>query len=174
MAKVQYTKVTPIKKIDPVTFDLDGNEITVIQYLPITEKTNLIGEVLNAVIDTTGYYNPVRLEVWFNVMVIKYYTNISITDKQMEDIAKVYDALSMNKVFEAVISHIPAEEYEAVFDAVEECANNIVNFNSSLLGMVSAINTDYQITKEGIDETVAKIENPDNLTMVKDILEKIG
>ena len=33
MAKVQYTKVTPIKKIDPVTFDLDGNEITVIQYL---------------------------------------------------------------------------------------------------------------------------------------------
>ena len=174
MAKVQYTKVTPIKKIEPVTFDLDGNEITVIQYLSIDEKTNLISDVLNAVLDGTGYYNPVRLEVWFNIMVIKYYTNISITDKQMEDITKVYDLLSMNNVFEAVIAHIPAEEYEAIFNAVEECAQNVVNFNTSLLGMVSAINTDYQITKEGIDETVAKIENPDNLTMVKDILEKIG
>lgn len=174
MAKVSYTKLTPIKKIEPINITINNVEISVIQYLPIDEKTDLISEVLNNVIDLTGQYNPVRFKVWFEVMMIKYYTNISITDKLLENISKLYDALEQNKVISQVLAAIPEEEYTDIYSAAEDCAHNIVDYNTSLLGMVQAINTDYQLTKSDIDQTVEKIENPENLTLVKNILEKIN
>ena len=174
MAKIAYTKLTPIKKIEPITIKINDIDVTVVQYLPIDEKTNLISDTLNNVIDLTGQYNPVRFNVWFKIMILKYYTNISITDKLLENISKLYDAFEQNDVINQVIAAIPEKEYSEIYSAAEDCAYNIVQYNTSLLGMVQAINTDYQLTKTDIDQTVEKIQNPENLTLVKDILEKIN
>lgn len=174
MAKVAFSKVTPIKTIEPVIIKIGDIEITVIQYLPVDDKAQLISELLSYTIDSTGAYNPMRLEIWFKVLLIRYYTNINITDKQLENISKVFDALELNYVCDSVIKAIPTREYELLWDAAQKCANNIVSYNNSLAGMINMINADYAIAKDDIDKTIEKIEDPEKLTTVKEILDKIG
>jgi len=77
----------------------------------------LISELLSYTIDSTGAYNPMRLEIWFKVLLIRYYTNINITDKQLENISKVFDALELNHVYDSVIKAIPTREHELLWDA---------------------------------------------------------
>jgi len=40
--------------------------------------------------------------------------------------------------------------------------------------MINMINADYAIAKDDIDKTIEKIEDPEKLTTVKEILDKIG
>ena len=106
MAKISFNKLTPIKSIDPTIITIGENEITVELYLPMADKAAFVERVLNAVIDDTGFINPMRLDVMFHIELIKTYTNISITDKMMENPSKVYDLLVLNNVLSSVLEVI--------------------------------------------------------------------
>lgn len=174
MAKVAFSKVTPIKAIDAKSIQLGEITVKVIQYLPVDDKAQLISELLSYTIDSTGAYNPMRLKIWFDVLLLKYYSDINITDKQLENVSKLYDALVINNIIDTVVENIPNNEYKMLWSSAVMCAKNIVNFNNSLVGMLNTINADYAIAKDDIDKTIDKIENPEALKTVKEILEKVG
>ena len=174
MAKISFNKLTPIKSVDAVTIMIGENEITVEQYLPMVDKAALIERVLNAVIDDTGYVNPMRLEIMFNIEVIKTYTNISITDKMMENPAKVYDMLILNNILGEVLSNIPKDEYEDLFNYVDESACHTVNYLNSFAGIIKNVTENYDATKMNVEDIMNTLDNPEKVGLVKDILDKIG
>jgi hypothetical protein len=54
---------------------------------------------------------------------IEKYTNISFTEKQKENIPKLFDILSGNGLVNLIISEIPQEEYDtltrSVYDSID-------------------------------------------------------
>lgn len=174
MAKVSLSKIAPIKKVDPMTIPIEGQEITVIQYMPVADKMKIVETVLNETIDDTGFFNPMRMEIFTTLEILKAYTNISITDKMMEDPSKVYDLLVLNKIIDIVVTAIPADEYDYVFDAVEEAALHMTKYMDSFVGMMKTVTTDYSTTKMNVDNLLTDLGDPAKIGLVKDILEKIG
>lgn len=174
MAKISLNKLTLIKKQEPITININDVEIIVQQYLPIEVKISMLQDILNAVIDDTGYANPVRMEVFFNILLIKYYTNISITDTMLQDPSKTYDLLVLNGILTQVIAAIPQHEYEEIFTYVQEAADHVIAYNCSALGLLRNILLEYKNTEIDLDKINNTLGNTEQLALVKNILEKLG
>ena len=174
MAKISFNKLTPIKSVDPTVVTIGENEITVERYLPMADKASFVERVLNAVIDDTGFINPMRLDVMFHIELIKTYTNISITDKMMENPSKVYDLLMLNHILSAVLEAIPEEEYEDLMNDVGECAKHTVDYLNSFAGMIKNVVANYDATKMNVEEIMKTLDDPEKIGLVKDVLDKIG
>lgn len=174
MAKISFNKITPIKKVEPKNIMIGENEIIIEQYLPMEDKAAFVERILNAVIDDTGFINPMRLDVMFNIELVKTYTNISITDKMMENPAKVYDLLVLNNILSEVLSNIPEEEYEDLFSHVSECAEHTVGYLNSFAGMIKNITENYNTTEMNVENIMNTLGDPKQIGLVKDILDKIG
>lgn len=174
MAKVSLNAVTPIKKVESRMVKIGEQEVEVIQYLPVNDKLALVERVLNLTIDDTGFLNPVRLEVYAILEIVKTYTNISITDKMIDNAPKTYDALMINGVLDSIIAAIPEDEYDAIFDAIEDCAEHTIKYLNSFVGMMKTVTKDYDATKMNVEEIMATLDQPDKIGMVKEILDKIG
>ena len=94
MAKIAFTKLGLKKKDEVKTVNINNNVIEVKQYLPINDKLALISRVINLSHDSSNNFaNPVQIEVIGTIEIIMAYTNLSFTEKQKEDYAKLYDLL---------------------------------------------------------------------------------
>ena len=174
MAKISLSKIAPIKKIDPVTIKIGEEEVIVAQYLSIDDKIALIERVLNVTVDDTGFFNPMRLEVYFHLEIIRTYTNISITDNMMANPTKTYDLLIMNQILDAVLEAIPEEEYEFLFNTAEDCATHITEYNNSIMGVLHSTSQDYAKTSVDFNKLLEDLDDPAKIGFVKEVLEKLG
>lgn len=174
MAKVSFNKLTTIKELENKVITIGDQEISVIQYLPVNDKLAIVERVLESAIDDTGYLNPVRLEIYTNIEIIKTYTNISITDKMMENPTKVYDLMILNGILDAVIEAIPEDEYNDVFNAVVDSGEHVVKYLNSFAGMMKTVTANYKNTEMNVDKLMADISDPEQIGLIKDILDKLG
>lgn len=174
MAKISLKDVTPIKSVPPQEIEINGKKVLVEQYLPLEKKAAMIERILANSVDETGFISPVRLAVFFRLEVVRCYSNISITDKMMEQPEKLFDQLVMNKVIGAVSCGMPTEEWEYIEKSVNKCAKAVQTYQNSFVGVMKAINKDYDATKLNVDELMAALDQPDKIGLVKEILEKIG
>ena len=67
MAKVTFSKLGLSKNTEVKEIEWNDQKIEVKQYLPIEEKINLVGKILNESVDDNGYYNPIRLNIYTNI-----------------------------------------------------------------------------------------------------------
>jgi hypothetical protein len=112
MSKISFSKFN-LKKIDEIKIiKVNDIDIEVKQYLPINEKLDLIGRVISGAHDQNNFSNPIKLDVLSTLEIIMAYTNITFTDKQKEDVAKLYDLLTENGVAAQVMAAIPCAELE--------------------------------------------------------------
>lgn len=174
MAKISLSKLTPVKKLDPTIITIGDQNVEVIQYLPMQEKMEMLEHILNHAIDDTGFFNPARLEVFFTLFMIKTYSNISITDKMIEDAPKTYDLLELNGIIEKVSMSIPKDEYETILRATEETAKHITSHLNSFAGMIKTILTDYQATQMDVEAMTKTLSDPNQVGLVKEVLAKMG
>lgn len=175
MAKISLSKLTTIKNIEPKTITIGDEMITVSQYLPIVDKIALVEAVLSHTIDPkTGWSSPIRTEVHFYLELIRSYTNISITDKMIENAAKTYDLLELNHIIDAVIEAIPDEEFNSIFEYVENTISHLEQYNSSLAGMMRMMSADYTSTSLDIENMIQDLGQLEDATVLKDVLEKLN
>lgn len=172
MAKLAFTKLGLSKNQEIKTVEYNGQDIEVKQYLPINDKFNLITEVINNSMDGNNFINPLRIKVFFDLAVIDYYTNISFTDKQKEDPAKLYDLFVGVDLLNTIIKDIP--EYSELYDYVQNTIAEIYKYRSSIMGILEAVSNDY--SDMSLDATALKNElsDPNNLALLKDIVTKLG
>lgn len=174
MAKLAFTKLGLKKNDDVKTILFNGNEIAVKQYLSMDEKVDLVSSVLRDSQDGNNFYNPMRGEAIKTLYMILFYTNITFTDKQKEDIGKLYDLFIESKLYELIISEIPKEEYNFVNRMFDETINSFYKYKSSVLGIIEAASADYANANYDATEIQQKLANPNNLALLKDILTKLG
>ena len=145
------------------------------QYLRIQEKLEVIGNVVMAAHEQDeNYSNPVKASVYRDLEIIFAYTNISYTDKQKEDLPKLYDMLYSSGIITEVLKNIPEDEYMEIVFGVRDSIEAIYKYQHSALGIVDTIKADYSNLEYDANAIKESLGNPENLSLLKDVLTKLG
>lgn len=162
MAKIAFSKFGLKPNTEVKTIEWGGQNIEVLQYLPIQDKLALIGRVIaNAHEEDANYSNPVKIQVLTALEVMFEYTNITFTEKQKDDLPKLYDSISSSGLLDAVIEAIPAKEYEIIVKGIADSTEAIYKYQNSVLGILDTLKGDMEdienINVEGIKKELAEI-----------------
>lgn len=166
MAKVSYANLK--LKVDQrvETFDFGGQSIEVKQYLPIEDKYDLIMIALQKA-EEDGVYNPVKIQLYFELYMVYMYSNISFTDKQKENETKLYDTLASNGIIASILELIPDEEYNELMSYMKELIQVKTTFNNSAAGFVNQL----LVTMPQNVEKAAEILSSFNVNDYKEVIE---
>lgn len=174
MAKIAMTKLGLIKNSKIKTIDFNNQKIEVKQYLPVEDKLNLISDIINSSVDENSFYNPCRLHIYQIVKMIIAYTNISFTDKQKEDIYKLYDLIAGSGLAAVVLNAIPADEYDFILEGTEETIQSIYSYRNSVMGILDNISADYSNLELDASKIQKDLADKENLTFLRDVLDQLG
>lgn len=175
MAKVPFTKLGVKYFVHAVPVQFNDQTISVMQYLPIQDKLEMIGKILEISHEQdANYANPVKVDVYTEMYILEYYTNISFTEKQKEDMPKLYDACAQSGLIAAILNTIPDSELKCIKEGVARTIKSVYSYQSSILGIMDAIGTNYQNLGADIEDMQQKLADSNNLSLLKTILEKLG
>ena len=174
MAKVSFIKLGLKKKEEIKNITINDQVIEVKQYLPISDKINIITNVIENSADDNNFANPVKVEVFANLEIMYAYTNISFTDKQKEDPTKLYDLLEENGVIAEVIAAIPENEYALLLGWIDETIEAFYTYRNSVMGIMEQISADYSNLSLDATAIQQKLADPQNLELLKSIMTKLG
>lgn len=175
MAKVSFTKLGLTKNSDVSIVEWNGQQIEVKDYLPMSEKLELVSTIINNSIDDNGYYNPMRVYINTIIEVILAYTNISVTEKQKEDILKLYDLFVSSGLSGKIIGEtINPYEYQQLQKWIYETINSIYSYKNSVMGILDTVSEDYGNLKLDAESIHENLADPEQLTLLKDVLTKLG
>ena len=174
MAKLAFSKLG-LKVNNQVTNILfDDNNVEIKQYLSINDKLKLISNVINNSIDEHSFCNPVKVKMFLELGIIEYYTNISFTEKQKEDVVKLYDILQSNYVIDKICQFIPEEELEILRKGTFDCIDSIYTYSNSAMGILDNMSKDYDKLNFDAETLREKLSNGENDEFLKEVLDKLG
>lgn len=174
MAKLAFTKLGLKPNNEVVNIYFNEQIIEVKQYLPTDKKLDIITNVLELSHDSNNFSNPVKVGVYTALEVIDKYTNISFTDKQKEDVLKLYDLLNGNGIIAAVVNAIPEAEYNELLTGIADTIESVYKFQNSVLGILDTVSQDYSNLKLDAESIQKALGDPEKLTLLKDIMTKLG
>jgi hypothetical protein len=174
MAKIGLTKLglKPNQNINEIEFN--GQKIEIKEYLPVTDKLDLMSAVVNQGMGGNNFANPVQIEVYLTINVFKYYTNINFTDKQLEEPGKLYDLLVGNGLRDIVFEAISNSELDYIRNGVYDTINALYKYQNSILGVLEAIGNNYSETSFDLENILSQIKDPEMLGMIKQIIPLLG
>ena len=141
-------------KCKDITFH--NRNIEVLQYLPAEKKLHLIEDTLSEAVDSYGFISPMKEELAFYVNVIKYYTNISFTEKQSKDFVNIYDNIKESKLLLEVLKAIPEEEF-----------NDLLNMEVAMKTFFEKSNTSIA----AVIHNLSQMQAP-NLDQIKELMNQ--
>ena len=179
MAKIPFSKLqASINGSDTKAFycNKNGEEIyyEVKRYLPFSEKLDLVTSVINQSVDDNGYYNPMRVKLYLTLETVYAYTNLSFTSKMLEDPFKLYDIIVSTGIFKDIISCIDENEWAELQDSIWSTIKNIYDYKNSAMGIMEMVTGDYSNLNMDAQNIQTALKDPENLTLLKDIMTKLG
>ena len=97
-----------------------------------------------------------------------------VLGRQKEDILKLYDLFYGCELVDKIFKIIPEDEISDITDWTYEAIDNIYDYRNSAAGIMEAVSRDYSNLELDADKIKGDIANPENLTLLKDVLTKLG
>lgn len=173
MAKIPFSKLGVKLNSEVCTIVFNEQFIEIKEYLPIEQKLIMISNVINNCAEDKKYYNVGKIDLYLTLEVLYNYTNIAFTDKQKEDLGKLYDLVVGSGLWDKILDVI-GNNYSVLRDWVTESMECIYRYDNSLLGFMDNIVNDYDLTKLDATTIQQSLADPKNLELLKDILTKLG
>ena len=164
-------KISYQDKIENKEITYDGQTFNVRSWIPMEDKLALIGNIINASIDDNTFYNPARLHIFYVMNMVKEYTDIDF--KEM-NIMYAYDLLDVSGLWDIIEKYIDGNEINFIKQNIKETITNIYAYKNSVLGMIDAMNQKSEDLKVDGEALQKVIGDPENLTLVKQILDNLG
>lgn len=174
MAKVTYTKLALKANSEVATFEQNGQTIEVKQYLPIEEKMNMIANIINNSQTDNGYYNIGMIEMHMALEIIFNYTNVTFTEKQKENLTKLYDVVYSSEFYDDVMQCVPKSEVNWIRNTTYHMMDKIYEYKNSVYGILDGISQDYSNLDLDATTIQQKIANGENVSFLKEVLTKLG
>lgn len=167
MPKVSFTnlKLKVNSEVNTFQFGENKTKIEVLKYLPIEDKNDLIHIALQNA-EEDGIYNDILLEMYFNLYIIYFYTNINFTDKQKEDPAKLYDQMQSNGLITSVIEAMDNDEYANLLTSLEVIRDANLTYKNTAGAVLQTIIQDLPRNAAAAAEIVNNW-NPENFKEVQ-------
>lgn len=131
---------------EEISFQWGEQTIGVKKYLPIEEKDNIIQLTLTNAKEVNGLYNPVLVEMYFNLFLVLKYTDIMFAEEELRDAAVLYDALESSGFIDAFIGQMNPHEYEDLYNKLMIAKDEQMKYGASF----------YAATKELLEELPKK------------------
>ena len=170
MAKINFNKLDCKINANVIELDWNSQTIEVAQYLPIQEKLGIMESVIESSMTQYNYANPVQVEVYTYLNLVKYYTNIKFTDKKWEEPAKLYDTLKSSGLLKAICDHIPSEELNELLSGTTKSIEAFYSYRTSILGILDVLKDDYSNINDGMSAVLEQVKDPEALHLVKELL----
>ena len=174
MAKLAFSKLGLKPNNNIGTFICNDLSIEVKDYLPVNNKLELIGNVINSSIDDNGYYNEGKVRIYFVIEVVSAYTNLTFTDKQKEDPCKLYDLLVGNEIWAKVWDLMLASEKEFLESCLNKTIHSIYEYKNSVMGIMEMITQDYSNLNLDTTEMYRNVTDPQSMAVLKDVLSTLS
>ncbi len=119
------------------------------------------------------HYNIPQVLINLQMEMIYNYTNISFTEKQKEDVYKLYDSFASSFLMNQILSECERDYRELqswTFDILEK----IYVQQNSARGILEAITTDYNNLNFDINELQKNLQGTENLDLLKQVMSKLG
>lgn len=141
MAKISYASLKLKTNTNIKEVQWEDKVIEVLQYLPIDSKYDLIMVTLQKAKEDI-LYNPIKLDMYFHLHLVYMYTNLSFTDKQKEDEAKIYDTLEGSGLLSEIIKNMNEAEYNDLWDKINEYMEAELKYTTTAAAVVKAVIND--------------------------------
>ena len=133
------------------TLDWNGQKIEIKEYLPIEDKYDLIMITLQKSLED-GYYNPIKLDMYFHLYLIYMTTNISFTEKQKEDEFKIYDILKSNGFIDAFLENFNEDEYDDLYNFLVDTQSALETYKQSTVSLIQSLINDLPKQAEAMKD----------------------
>lgn len=155
---------------------INDKQIEIKQYLPVNEKLALITNVLqNLAQNEYPFVNPVQMDVYTVLeLIYAYAPGIEFTEEEKADPASLYDELEKQEIPNMIISAIPKTEYDFIIEGIEKTISAYYAYRNSVKGIIEDVTTDYKNLDLDASSIQKKLADPDNMTLLKDVLDKLG
>lgn len=173
MAKLAFSKLGLKNNNQVVNINYNEQTIEVKQYISVNDKLKLISDIINNTVDEHSFCNPVKVKVYLLIGIVENYTNISFTEKQKEDIVKLYDLIQSNGLFDKILEAIPAEEFNDLLNSTWDSVDAIYTYRNSIMGILDNVSEDYDNVNVDVNKTIEQIKNLDH-SLLSDVMKKLG
>ena len=167
-----FTKITALKKIEDKIIEINNQEVIIKQYLSIKEKAELVDYVVQSSFDEKGLLNPLRQKIYTTIGIIRWYTNINLTETMLREIEKTYDLICINHIYENICDNL--EEYQVIIDFINCALKETFNHINSFAGQLQYAKTDYQNLNFDMEEMEKTLQDPNQIGFLKEVMEKMG
>lgn len=179
MAKVPFSKLDVKLNSSEIVVNHETSkgenvQFEVKNYLPIKEKMELVSRIINQSTDDNGFYNPMRVKLYTTLEVVYAYTNLTFTPKQKEDPFKLYDLLVSTGLYDNITNHICREDLEELEGSIWDTIKSIYDYKNSVMGILDDISTDYSNLNLDASEIHSKLADPENMALLRQVLDKLG
>ena len=138
MANASFHKMKIKINNEVKKFSFEGEEVEVKQYLPISDKYDLIMVALQKA-EENGIYNSLLLDTYLHLNIVYLYTNISFTDNQKADELKLYDLLNSSGLMDLVIDNMPEYDYEDLLSYVKQIQEDILTYRNTAGAVLQSV-----------------------------------
>ena len=161
-------------KLEDKIISINGESVAVKQYLPIEQKLKLAESILiQCVSNSEKFFNQMHFDMIKIIETIKFYTDIEFTEEELNNIEQLYDILIQSNILMQIVEAIPADE-KFDLDRINVIVRDYYNYKNSLYGVMEGVTQKYENLELNSDEIQKKIADPDNITLLKNIMEKLG
>lgn len=176
MAKLSFSKLSLTKNTDIKTVEYNGQNIEVKQYLPINDKATIVATILNYTLNNgeNRFPNPLQVEVFTLLQAIEKYTNITFTDKQKEDPAKLYDLITSSGLWNIIMDNLNMDDYHLLLKHIDKSIKSYYEYHNSIFGILDSINNDYSNLNLDATEIAKALGNPEDMSLLREVLAKLG
>ena len=172
MAKVSFASLKLKVKDEVKKINISDKEIEVKQYLPATDKYDLIMISLQQSKEN-GIYNDFKLDMFLHLNLVFMYTNLTFTDRQRENLPGLYDILETNGIINLVVKNIPEEELSNIYAAVSEIKDSLVAYENSFAGVANNFITNLPENAQAAADIVDNFD-PEKYSEVVNFAKAIG
>lgn len=132
---------------------IGDKEVAVRQYLPVSDKIDLIDIALQKA-EQNGIYNDIKLDIYFNLYILYMYTNLEFTEEEKANEEELYDTLESNGVFLTIIDAIDDDEYSYLLNSLDAIKAERELFNRSAAALLQSFIQDLPANAEAASKIV--------------------
>lgn len=169
---VGFTKITPLKKIEDKIIKINEQEVIIKQYLSIKDKADLVNYIVQSSFDEKGLLSPLRQDIYTQLGILRWYTNINFTETMLKEIEKTYDLICINNLYKQVIDNI--DEGLIILDLINRALRETFNHITSFAGQLQYAKTDYENLNFDMKQIEKTLQDPNQVGFLKEVMEKMG
>lgn len=153
--------------------NFNGIDIEVKQYLPASEKEDIINAVMQNA-DTGTVVDTFLEDVLFNVYLIFEYTNIEFTDEERQsNIYELFDKFNCSGLLDLVINAIPKDEYGCLLENIERIHAEYLTYRDSARAAFEQMSIFAPNTAANIGEQVSSFD-VDKFKEISNVANTLG